>query len=252
LEPGLYKVCEIQPVAFYGISSPACKSTGVYAGATSGLFFLALPIARVQWTVVDFIPTVVGGAVFTLADSTTKVIAMFVDNSFTDSDPVPGAFQLQLYIDATFTVCQSSPPPGYYFIAANTVCKTFTTKQGTVTTLANTIAYPIASAVWRVTNGVKDINDQLTLIGPSTFTVSGGPNSVIIPIVDNGPDDFDARVGRLALKLPATGIYSICETVPPVGYKNAAPSCKRIPIATGVPGNGGYFTNQELQVINNP
>lgn len=247
---GSYKVCETLPPINYGVSAPGCKYTDVFAGATSLLTYLTRPSAHVFWKVVDYVPNYVGGTVFTFKDSTNKLLAQFTDNQSPDIDPGNGWLQMEIPWDGTWTICRLTPPAGYIFAAANQTCTSFTVQQGTATALVNTYVYPIASAVWRVTDGTKDLSDQPVLIGPSTFTVTGGPNSITTTVVDNGPNDMDPTLGKFAAMLPGLGWYSICETVPPAGHWNAKPSCKRVFVASGVPGFGDYFVNPEAQVIN--
>ncbi len=62
-------------------------------------------------------------------------------------------------------------------------------------------------------------------------------------IVDNGANDFDPRVGRLAIKLTGEGYYTICQTVMPAGYSAPSPSCKRVQVFEGEPTNADWFYN---------
>jgi hypothetical protein len=203
----------------------------------------------VFWNVVDYVPNYVGGTVFQLEDSTNTLMTMFTDNASPDKDPGNGWLQINIPFDGTYSICSVTPPVGYVFAAANPGCTSFQVTQGSATVLANTIVTPIASLNWRVTDGTSDANNQPTLLGPSTFTVTGGPNSIALTVVDNGQNDIDPTLGKLAVIVSGLGWYSICETVPPVGHWNAKPSCKRVWVASGVPGQGDYFTNPEAQVI---
>ena len=77
------------------------------------------------------------------------------------------------------------------------------------------------------------------------MNVLGGP---AITVVDNGANDIDGKLGKVAVKLTSGGPYSICETVPPNGYWNAQPACKQISVATAKPAWAAWFVNQEKQV----
>jgi len=250
MTPGMYQVCMTVPPGNYGVAAPACRGAGVIAGTTTGHYWQIRTAATVFWKVVDFVPNYVGGTVFALKDSTNSLMAMFTDNASPDKDPGDGWLQITIPFDGTYSICSVTPPAGYVFAPANPGCTSFQVKQGTATIIANTIVTPIASLIWRVTDGTTDANNQPTLIGPSTFTVTGGPNSIVLTVVDNGPNDIDPALGKLAVIVSGLGWYSICETVPPIGHWNAKPSCKRVWVASGVPGQGDYFTNPEAQVIN--
>ena len=79
--------------------------------------------------------------------------------------------QITIPFDGTYSICSVTPPAGYVFAAANPGCTSFQVKQGSATVIANTIVTPIASLIWRVTDGTTDANNQPTLLGPSTFKV---------------------------------------------------------------------------------
>ena len=65
---------------------------------------------------------------------------------------------------------------------------------------------------------------------------------------NNGVNDRDPALGKLAVALPEAGAYSVCETIPPVNHWNAQPACKRITVAAGMPMSPGTFINPEKQV----
>jgi hypothetical protein len=115
-------------------------------------------------------------------------------------------------------------------------------------TNARSFRYPTFSAYWQVTDGTVGADFHYNLIGPSTFTVVNALGGAPITVVDNGVNDIDGNLGKVAVKLPAAGTYSICETVPPNGYWNAQPACKQVPVATGEAGWAEWFINPEKQV----
>src|SRR4030095_6573420 len=53
LSPGDYKACELGPPNGYGVVGSSCKSTTVYVGATSGLWFTHGPIVTLKWSLKD-------------------------------------------------------------------------------------------------------------------------------------------------------------------------------------------------------
>lgn len=72
-------------------------------------------------------------------------------------------------------------------------------------------------------------------IGPSTFTVGAATGAFNATIADNGANDHDPRLGKLAIKLPAGGEYTICQTVAPANHKLASPACKWVDVNHGMP-----------------
>ena len=248
MQPGMYQLCMTVPPGNYGVLAPTCRGAGVIAGSTVGHYWQIRPAAHVFWKVVDYVPNYVGGAVFQLKDSTNTLLSMFTDNSPTDLDPGDGWLDIAIRFDGIYSICGAIQPAGYLFAAGGPTCTSVTVQQGTATAIANTVVTPRYSIRWRVTDGTTDANNQPTLIGPSTFTVTAASNAVKFTVVDNGANDKDPTLGKFAVILSAGGWYSVCETVPPVGHWNAKPSCKHINVTAGVPGEGDYFVSPEAQV----
>jgi hypothetical protein len=246
---GQYKFCEGLPPNGYGVVNPRCQTTGVYVGATSGLVFHHLPVAHVKWSVTDFASNLIGGAVFTL-DSNNVTIAAIGDNTVLDSDPTPGKFDVKLPFESYYKICVTTPPAGYVFPVNQITCAANTIKQGTTTNFGQFYVNPVYSAFWKVTDGSLDANSQYTLIGPSSFKLASADGLYNFDVVDNSINDFDAALGKIAVKLTEGGYWSLCETQPPVNHWNAQPSCKRISVASGEPASADYFINYEKQVYN--
>lgn len=249
MSPGQYEFCEGLPPTGYGVVNPRCQTTGVYAGATSGLVFHHLPVAHLKWSVKDLASNFIGGATFTL-DSNDVTIAAIGDNTVLDSDPAPGKFDVKIPFESYYKVCVTTPPAGYLFPVNQITCVANTIKQGTVTDFGTFGVNPVYSVYWKVTDGSLDANSQYTLIGPSSFTLASADGLFNFAVVDNSINDFDSVLGKIAVKLPSGGYYSICETQPPVNHWNAQPSCKRISVASGEPASADYFINFEQQVYN--
>jgi hypothetical protein len=251
--PGWYNVCETTPPAEYSLPDPPCVPVMVLAGGTFGKWFVHAPVGRVKWGVEDFIPNYIGGGVFTLKDSVNNTIAIINDNSTSDADPAPGKFDVKLFTQGSYTLCETAPPPGYVFPTNQIVfCFPVQIKNGQTTQLPNFLVYPIASAYWQVTDGVILPNSFYNLIGPSTFKVTSAAGAGSFDVVDNGVNDMDPGLGKIAVKVPVVGLYSICETVPPIGHWNAKPACKRITVVNGVPAWAEFFINPEAQVPSAP
>jgi hypothetical protein len=49
-------------------------------------------------------------------------------------------------------------------------------------------------------------------------------------IADNGVNDFDKRLGKLAIELPDVGKYTVCQTVAVPGHQMSSPNCKRFEV----------------------
>ena len=238
LAPGTYKVCEFGPAIGFGVVGNSCQTTQVFAGATSGLFFVNAPDAYLQWAVRDNAWNPIGGATFTL-DSTNVLIGHVGDNVSPDADAAVGIYGLKLPFEAKYKMCLLWLPAGYVLAPNQTGCVEKDVKMGTGWDLGSILLVPIHSAFWNVTDGIS-------LIGPATFKVLSG--AISIDVVDNAVNDYNPTLGQVAVKLPAAGNYSVCEMVPPLNHWNAQPSCKRITVSAGVPTNAGTFVNPEKQV----
>ena len=239
LVPGAYKACEISTPFEFGVVGQSCLYTQVFAGATSGLFFVHAKEAARQWSVMDEVSNYIGGTVFQL-DSTNVTMGQIADDDWpSDMDPGAGRFHLILKYEATYKVCLTQMPAGYVQYAGQDPCVQASVKMGSQEKFPTFRVVPTYSANWTVTDG-------LSLIGPSTFKVFR--KSFELTVVDNGGDDRDPALGKLAVALPEAGEYSVCETIPPTNHWNAQPACRRITVAAGMPMSPGTFINPEKQV----
>jgi hypothetical protein len=243
LVPGVYKACEISTPFGFGVVGQSCLYTQVFAGATSGLFFVHATEAIRQWSVMDEVSNNIGGTVFQL-DSTNVTMEQIADDDWPlDMDPAAGKFHLILEYEAAYKVCLKQVPPGYVQLVGQDPCVATNVKMNTQEKLPTFRVVPTYSANWTVTDG-------LTLIGPATFKISKGFLKGVgdMQVVDNGVNDRDPALGKVAVALPAAGLYSVCETIPPANHWNAQPPCKTITVAAGMPMSPGTFINPEKQV----
>lgn len=249
LTPGLYQVCETEAPVDYAIAKPACGSVTIYANATSGLYLVNPHLPKITVKTVDFVPNPVPWATFTVKDSSNVYQTIIQDNDGIDLDKTFGTVTMQLPFEGKYTLCQAGPPPGYaYPVAQIKFCFDFTVKNAEVKQVATFTVYPIASAYWQVTDGTININNFYNLIGPSSFKVYAA-NQTWTDVTDNGLNDIDPTLGKVAVKLPVAGSYQICETTPVPNHWNANPACKPITVATGVPAWAEWFINYEKQVF---
>ncbi len=250
LVPGTYQVCETEAPVDYALAKPACGVVTVYAGATVGLYLVNPHLPKITFKVVDFIGNLVPNMTFTIKDSANVYSSLVVDNGPLDSDPVGGQLALTLPFESKYTLCETTLPPGYAFpLAQIKFCFDYTVKNGESKQAGPFTLYPIASALWQVTDGTISPTFFYNLIGPSSFKVIAA-NQTWTDVTDNGVNDIDPKLGAVSVKLPAAGTYQICETVPPVNHRNATPACKTVDVVTAAPKWAEFFINPEKQVIN--
>jgi hypothetical protein len=233
LAPGLYRVCAFSTPYGYGVVGQTCRYPTVYAGSSTGAFFDYGPEALLKWDVIDNAMNPISGTTFRV-DSTNVPFWNVTDNVPPDVDPASGKFNIPIRFEATWKVCVDKVPAGYVIAPNQPACVSKDVVMNSGWDVGPFWLVPIYSAHWTVTDGVN-------AIGPSTFAVQTGATK--ITVVDNGMNDYDTTLGKIAVKLPSAGDYSVCETVPPVNHWNANPSCHSITVSAGVPGAAGYFTN---------
>jgi hypothetical protein len=199
----------------------------------------------------DFLTGVVNGDMtpITVAGSSYDLITPFgdtmhvADNGKFDSDPAFGAVKVAKVLAGKYTVCPIVPPNGYAF--PQTLCITTTVVSGNAANIGF-LAYQAPSLFWNITD------TALWPILGGTYNVATLRIKSSFNVTDNGPNDLDPTVGRVAVKVGGIGSYSVCESTPPVGYWPALTKCTN---ATSVGGStkwAGAFMNQEKQVVYNP
>ena len=244
LSAGLYEVCEKIAPTDYVLANPGCVNATLVSGGSAQVQFVNLTMGRAQFRTIDYAFNYIGGAVFKLRDSTGATLAQFTDNSPPDLDPTPGRFELKFATDGLYSLCGVTPPPGHLFVSSG--CVGFTVNHGQYSSMPEFWVFPPFSAYWHVTDGTSTPDGYATLIGPSTFEVVGGSNGFSATIVDNGANDFDTRLGRLAINLPDEGWYTVCQTVAPINHQSATPNCKRTEVRKLAPGWGEFFFNYPI------
>jgi hypothetical protein len=162
-----------------------------------------------------------------------------VDNGQFDSDPAAGTIKLKQFLAGKYTACPLTAPNGYAL--PQTLCITTTVAAGSGAGIGF-LAYLAPSLFWDVRSTALDV------IGPGTYTVSTKRNLVKFQVTDNGANDLDPTLGRVAVKISGTGTFSVCESSPPAGYFPALTQCMS---ATTLGGTKwvGQFMNQEKQVV---
>jgi len=241
LVPGQYRVCAFSTPYGYGVVGQTCRYPTVYAGSTTAAFFDYAPEAIFKWDVKDDAGNLIAGTSFKLDSMNVPFVPFgnITDNIPADVDPVSGQYTIPIRFESTWKICLDQIPAGYVIGPNQPACVSKDVKMQTGWGLGTFWLVPIHSASWNVTDGV-------TSIGPSTFKVMSG--AISIDVVDNGLNDYNPTLGKLAVKLPQAGPYSVCEIVPPVNHWNANPSCHRITVDAGIPASAGIFVNPEKQV----
>lgn len=247
LAAGSYTVCQTVAPTDYVMPSQACQPATLGAGSVVQVNFLNLMMARATFRVIDYASNYIGGAELALRDTTGAFIAKFTDNSPPDLDPNPGRVELKFAVEGLYSFCWMSPPAGYVFpYSPPGSCVGFHVTHGEYTQGADVWVFPPFSAYWHVTDGTAQPDGFATLVGPSTFQVTDASGAFSTIITDNGPNDFDTRLGRLAIKLPADGQYDICQTVAAPKTNLANPPCKRAEVKYAVPAWMEFFFNYPL------
>lgn len=243
LTAATYDICETTAPTDHVLPTPNCASASVPNNGSASLTFVNLTMARVQFGPKDNAMNFVGGASFGLIDTDGKLVAQFADNAAPDLDRTWGRFELKFAVEGTWLLCLGTPPAGHVFYPAAAQCFPIEAKHGEYAQMADIWAYPYYSAAWAVTNNSVTPDGYYVPVGPSTFTVGAATGGFTTTIVDNGANDYDQRLGMLAIKLPGAGGYSICETVPPAGHKLANPACKRVDVKMASPAWAAWFIN---------
>jgi len=241
LTGGTYTVCETATPTDFALPTSNCTSASVPSNGSVSLTFVNLTMARVKFGPRDNTLSYVGGATFGLYDTDGAFVGQFADNSAMDLDPTWGKFELKFAVEGTWLLCHGTPPAGYIFYPAAAMCYPIEAKHGEYAQMADIWVYPYYSAAWEVTSGAVTPDGYFVNIGPSTFTVGAATGAFNATIVDNGANDYDPRLGKLAIKLPAAGGYTICQTVAPANHKLASPACKRVDVKHGTPAWGAWF-----------
>lgn len=166
-----------------------------------------------------------------------------VDNGKFDSEPALGQVKVSKVLAGKYTLCPATAPTGYDF--PYTICITTTVASGSGAAVGF-LAYAAPSLWWEVRS------TALEPITGGTYSVSSTRfGKAKLNVTDNGANDLDPTVGRVAVKLGGIGSFSVCEVTPPTNFWPASTPCMNATNSGGTKW-AGVFTNQEKQVIYNP
>jgi hypothetical protein len=224
--------------------SPVSASKAGDLPTTVAAGVLPTPSPYLATETVDQNGALVGGAVLLVKDSTNTPIMLVADNGPLDVIKQAGALSFKLPSAGTFTVCEGNAPTGYGYAPNQPPCRQLTVKYGTTTHFTGFLLYPAPSVVF----AVEDWSSKL--IGPSTFTVAAQRSLVKITVTDNAQNDLLAsKLGVFLVKLPKAGVYTVCETVAPVGFYKADPPCVTVDASSGGSVYAQTFFNPEAQIF---
>jgi hypothetical protein len=250
LVDGQYTICQMNSAQGFAIILGTQCVTGTLnpGGQLTASFFNPRP-PYVQWNATDDVGNMVGGASsFTVKDSLGKGLTITDGDALSDSNPWAGGLQTSLSHPGTWTICEIVAPAGY-LKPAGQPCATVVVNWGGIGwagSFANNFPYSIN---WGVTEGVLDVNNNYVPLAGATFTVQYSRGLSKTTIVDNGPNDYDPRPGRVAMKLASAGIYTVCETQAPANHWLPKPPCQTTNVAYATPAFDGWFLTPPSQVI---
>jgi hypothetical protein len=186
------------------------------------------------WAVVDKITgDSVGGAVFLVKNSGGTVLTNVTDNSSYDLDPRPGVFDVTLEKDAA-EICLYAAPPSRFFNNSKTPKCVSITVGGKIELEPWCVVYLYSAYWWASVNGLPTTK--------GTYSVSG-PNGFSMTVVSNGQNDR-ATSAYVYVKLPTSGSYTVCQTVPPAGTALPTQPCRTIDVLLGTPVLLSPFANK--------
>jgi len=249
LANGPYKVCEIAVAQYFTFPPDSnCISGNLAPGGQLNMTFFNPRPPFVQWSTTNDVGSVlVGGASYIVKDSLGSSWTV-TDDQPLDSSPQAGSLQSMLSHPGTWTVCETSPPPGY-LQPAGQPCASVVANWGTAPyagTFTNNYPYTLN---WGVTEGVLDANNNYVPLAGATFTVAYQRGLSKTTITDNGPGDYDPRPGRVAFKVGGAGSYTVCETVAPANHWLPKPPCQTTFVTYNSPAFVGWFVTPQSQVI---
>jgi len=193
----------------------------------------------------DMTPIKVAGSSYDVINSVGDTMHV-ADNGQYDSDPALGNIKLSKVLAGKYEVCPIVAPNGYAFPYLN--CMNLTLVAGSAFGIGF-LGYQTPSIWWEVRSTAQwMILGGTYKVGSTRFGRAGKP----IDVTDNGPNDLDATVGRVAFKVGGIGGYSVCEATPPKGFFAAITPCLNVTNSSGGTTWAGQFNNQEKQVPNTP
>lgn len=250
---GQYNVCQtgVATGFDFGVSGAECFSGYLGVGSQLTFTFFNPRPPYVQWANVTTVNTLLGGgSTFTVKDSLGSGPTI-TDDQWPESSPQPGSLQTILAHPGTWTICQTKASAGYV-IPVGQPCSKVVVNWGGIGwggSFVNNLPYSMS---WGVTEGVVDANNSYVPLAGAKFTVQYGRSLMKTPVDDNGQNDYDPRPGRIAMKLAATGTYTVCEVQAPAQHWLPKPPCQSVQVAYATPAFVGWFITPEAQVIYTP
>ena len=250
LAEGPYTVCQTGFAQGFGSPAAGAQCFSGYlnpGGHLTFTFFNPRP-PHIQWVAVTNVGTLAGGgSAFTVKDSLGQGGAV-TDNQWPDTDPLSGELQRTLPHPGTWTVCQTSAPTGLV-TPAGQPCHSVVINWGGIGQGGQFASNYPYSLNWGVTEGVLDASNNYVPLAGAKFTVQYQRNTIKTPIDDNGPNDYDPRPGRVAMKLGAAGTYTVCEVQAPANHWLPKPPCQSVNVQYATPAFVGWFITPQSQVI---
>ena len=212
---------------------PATGSSALLPGGRGDLF---LSSVNGDMTTIKVL-----GSSYNVIEPTGDTINV-VDNGQFDSDPGFGSIKLSKFLAGKYTSCPLTAPTGYDL--PYKLCVTTTVVSGSGAGIGF-LAYKAPSLWWEVRSTALDP------IGPGVYAVSSKRSLVKLIVTDNGANDLDPTLGRVAVKVGGPGNFTVCEMTPPPNFFPALTPCMN---ATNSGGTNwvGQFMNQEKQVVYTP
>jgi hypothetical protein len=247
---GQYNICEINVAMGFSFPPTGQCVTGYLGvgGQLSFTFFNPRP-PYLQWNATDDVGNRLGGAsVFTVKDSLGKGWTITDNDPLSDSDPWAGGLQTSVSHPGTWTICETVAPAGYVKPAGQP-CKNIVVAWGGIGFAGgfdNDLPY---SLNFGVTEGVLDVNNNYVPLAGAKFTVAYQRGLSKFNVDDNGPNDYDPRPGRVAVKLTAAGAYTVCEVTAPANHWLPKPPCQTVTVGYASPAFVGWFITPQSQVI---
>jgi len=247
---GQYQACEIAPPSGYALPWLNCLSGSATNGVTTYIgMLLHYHLPYVSDGYVDYGKNFIGGGTYTVKDSVGATIMTIVDNGALDSDKADGKFGFVLPSGGTFSICETTPPPGYVFPSGQAnLCVTQSFPLNTGTGIGPHTVVPPYSVAWGVITGFFQPNNTPGWIGPSEFRVTKDDGSVVVSAIDNAANDMHLLLGAYNVKLPGAGTYQVCEVTPVPNHWLANPACHTVVVTFGQVAWADYFINNEKQV----
>jgi hypothetical protein len=197
------------------------------------------PASHVVWTIMDKVSgDSIGGTWFTYK-SLNGTLFNTTDNTYKDLDPRSGVFDVIAEKEGPMAVCLKNWDASTIYVIPQPGGGNCVTAEvsGKLTTLKPWVANLKRSAYWWASvNGLPSYYGTYKVTGPYGWTTT---------VVGNGQNDL-AKNRYVYAQFPFTGMYTVCQIVPPSGTKLPAQPCA----AVNMTSEGGIllpiFVNKSL------